>query len=153
MDQYLFAITQAAERGLECPPVRVLTGGVVIWGAPGPSAEFLEVTRDPLIDQYEDFARGRPRQERKEEHIDPEALAQEHMDNVRWPTGDKESNPTSLTLLDAYLWPLSGRRRTVPSGVRIPIANVQAWWIAGDNAIEAKRGGRNSPASRSRLGN
>ena len=86
MDRHLLAIAEAAERGLECPPVRVLTSGLAIWGAPGPSAEFLELSVDPMIDQYEVFARDRPRRERKEEYVDPEALAHEHLDNVRWPT-------------------------------------------------------------------
>lgn len=63
------------------------------------------------------------------------------MDNVRWPTGDKESSPSSLTLLDAHLWPLAGGDGLLLPGIRVPIANVQAWWIAGGDAIEAKKDG------------
>ncbi|SRR6266511_3646831 len=85
MDEHLLAIIRAAEDGLECPPVRVLTGGLVAWGAPGPSTDFLEASLEPMVQQYDKFARGRRRRERKQEYIDPEALANEHLGNVRWP--------------------------------------------------------------------
>jgi hypothetical protein len=140
VDQHLIAIVQAAERGLECPPVRILTGGLVIWGAPGPSAEFLELSLDPMIEQYEVFAKDRPRRERKQEYVDPETLAQEHLGNVRWPSAAKESEPTALTLLDAYLWPVAGGDGLLLAGIRIPVENVQAWWIAGGDVVEAKKG-------------
>jgi hypothetical protein len=135
VDQHLLAIAQAAERGLECPPVRVLAGGLMIWGAPGRSSEFLEVSREPLVAQYEDFAAGRPRAEHQEEHIDPELLAQQHMANVRWPTGG-ESDATVLTLLDAYVQPVTGGTARFLPGIRIPLRNVQAWWIAGAEVVE-----------------
>jgi hypothetical protein len=136
VDQHLLAIAEAAERGLQCPPVRVLTSGFVIWGSPGPTAEFLEVSREPLVEQYEEFALDRPRQERKTEHVDPEALAQEHLGNVRWPRAGTETDPTTLTLLDAYLRPVAGGSGLFLPGIRIPLTNVQAWWIAGDEVAE-----------------
>ena len=112
----------------------------MIWGAPGPSAEFLEVSLDPVIEQYEHFASDRPRRERKEEVIDPEALAEEHLGNVRWPSSNDETEPTALTLLDAYLWPVAGGDGLMIPGIRIPVENVQAWWIAGGDVVEAKKG-------------
>jgi hypothetical protein len=62
------------------------------------------------------------------------------MNNVRWPTVDRESSPASLTLLDAYLWSVAGGDGLFLPGIRVPLANVRAWWIAGGDVVDAKDG-------------
>jgi hypothetical protein len=141
MDEHLLAIIRAAEDGLECPPVRVLTGGLVAWGAPGASTEFLEASLEPMIEQYDEFVRGRSRRERKEEYIDPADLANDHLANVRWPTLDRQVEPQSLTLMDVYLWPVAGGDALMLPTLRVPVQNIEAWWIAGGGVLPAKDAG------------
>jgi len=139
LDEHLLAIIQAAEAGLECPPVRVLTGGLAILGVPGRPSEFLEVSTDELIDQYVGYVDGRSRRERKDEDIDPEAKANEHLGNVRWPTASADSVPQALTLLDARIWPIAGGDALELPALRLPVRNIQAWWIAGGTVIDEKK--------------
>jgi hypothetical protein len=85
VDRHLIAIAHAAEAGMECPPLRLLVGGVFIVGVPTSSQRFLEETTDPLAREYETNLNSRPRRERRANYIDPDELVAEHMGNVKWP--------------------------------------------------------------------
>jgi hypothetical protein len=137
VDAHLIAIARAAEAGLECPPLRVVMGGVAAWGVPCASSEFLEASREPMVEQYAEALRARPRRERKEQFVDPEHLADEHLQNVHWPRPEAD-DPTAVTLADVYLWPLAGGEPLELPVVRVPIDAVETWWIAGERPVTAK---------------
>jgi hypothetical protein len=139
LDHHLVSIIQAAEQGLECPPLRVLTGGLVIWGVPGSSKRFLEISEIFLTEQYESFLRQQPRRERKREYVDPEAQAREDMNNVRWPHSSTNEDFDAVTLLDAYVWPVAGGDGMELPTLRLPVENIAAWWIAGGRPVQAPK--------------
>jgi hypothetical protein len=139
VDDYLQAIARAAEAGLECPPLRVVMGGVAAWGVPCASAEFLEANREPMVEQYAQALRERPRRERKTSFVDPKELAAEHLQNVRWPRTEAEASPTAVTLADVHLWSLVGGDGMEVPVLRVPLEAVEAWWIAGGHPLPAKK--------------
>jgi hypothetical protein len=136
IDEHLRAIARAAEAGLECPPVRVvLAGGLVAWGVPRSAERLLDAAHEPLVEQYEEALRDRPKAERRTEHLDAAELAQQHIRNIRWPGREQEDEPDALTLLDVLIWPVAGGDGLQLPGLRVPLSAVQAWWIAGGGHV------------------
>ncbi len=56
-------------------------------------------------------------------------------------TANRDTEPQALTLLDAYLWPVAGGDGLMLPTLRVPVENIEAWWIAGGELLPAKEGG------------
>jgi hypothetical protein len=140
VDTQLVRLVRAAEAGQRCPPVRVFAGSALYLGTPGPSSVFAEFMREPLAEVYTEVLSKRPRRERKQDPGDPWAMASEALE-VLSPARPDDGEPTALTLLRAQWWPVGpGDGLNVPA-IRIPLAAVDSWWLAGGSTAKAPGSG------------
>lgn len=139
MDAHLVELARAAEAGEECPPVRLIAGGSIIIGWPAPSSALAERSAAPLAAEYAVGLSGRSRRERRESPVDAETAAKQAIELLQ-EIGERAATdePRALTLVGAqWLSPGDGGGLNLPV-VRVPLASVAAWWIAGGEKLEAR---------------
>ena len=131
MDPDLLEVARAAEEGTRFPEIRLFAGGHFFQGTPGPSRSFIEASRIALVRDFEIELARRPRRQRKQDPRDPEELTHHLLAPFRRFRAQHDDAPV-LTLVNARWWPLvaGGSGLALPA-VRVPVASVTAWWIAG----------------------
>jgi hypothetical protein len=140
MDPYLLSIIEAAEAGAPTPAVHVVTsGGDWIQGQPCPSSEFRNITWPHFVQEVRQHLRRRPRQERKDNPLEADAVAVEPFAAVT-PVRGGDAN-SALTLSQATL-SFGGRGDGMNLPVlRIPTHTVSSWWVCGGSYIKPKSSG------------
>ena len=130
MDTVLLNIAQAAEQGVETPAVHVITcAGDLIVGMPCSTEDFRELTWPHYKMAVAKAVARRPRQERKNQPLDKDALATERYVAVG-PANDPGS--PVLNICNAVLsFGGRGDGMELPA-IRIPVDCVSSWWIAGE---------------------
>ena len=129
-DPLLVALARAADAGEALPAVRLMTGNGLFVGRPGPAIGFLEEARTPL--KREQLA-AQP----KDEPSDYAAAVARALHAVHDRVEIREEDdPTALTIYGARWYASAGNLGfdSLPA-VRIPLAAVSGWWIAGGVAV------------------
>lgn len=134
MDQQLIELSKVAEQGKACPPVRLLLGAGVVAGTPAPAQAFsdamFEVVRDEAWHALVGPAPAARKAAKNEEQF---ISAIEPIEGtMRAVSTTAPPSPESvLTLLGVQVWAAAGNTFTLPA-LRVPIAQVNAWWMAGN---------------------
>jgi hypothetical protein len=135
LDAQLLAITEAAEAGRPCPPLKIMAGAQVLMGNPGSSAGFAEAMERGLAEEYYN---ARKPSKKQMENVYSESM--EHSRGIMnsldfGKNGGDASAPTAVTLFDAQWWPTSKGDGLQLPAIRIPLDAVDAWWVAGGRKL------------------
>lgn len=142
MDARLKSLAAAVEGGATCLPVNLVVGQWIVQGTPVTSSDFLKRTQESLSRIALDQMPGRDRRllrAGKADHV--LEAAQDQARGFMGPlAGSISGAEYALSLVDVTL---TGGLSGVIHGaaVRVPLASVDVWWIAGFKHEPAKFGG------------
>lgn len=135
MDGHLAAIARAAEQGRPCPIVRLIVSGQMMIGVPVPSNYFVTASQQSLTMEWEHWSVNRPKRDRREQPVDPAAIASERLE----PLGEAvAAGPDAgvITLRDVH-WRFAGGILDLPA-LRVALDAVDAWWVVGGRALQGE---------------
>jgi hypothetical protein len=128
VDTRLVLLVEAAERGDDCPFIRMIAGGWLLQGQPASTETFLTQTHRGLYEELADSKEGRRlRGSQADKHA---VLGAAVAPMVNALGGPGLSSLDALSLVDASAYPPGAPTIHMPT-IRVPLSAVSAWWATG----------------------
>jgi hypothetical protein len=146
MDWQLVEVVRRAEAGQPCFPVRLLAGNQLFIGTPCRSTVFFDAQDAAVRHEVSQEAGtgtgwGRKAQSQREQRAGEIMRPLQEALGAARETADAETQErTTLTLSPAQWAPMQGNSLALPA-VRVPLAAIDAWWIAGAQELQGRTGG------------
>jgi hypothetical protein len=137
-DPLLLALAAAAERGDDVPRIRLIAGSAIAIGLPTSRERFIRVNREGLEEEWTKYLRPGPWPRKRQQPEGPAPV--ERAQSAFAAFGQPIDEETSFNLADVEWWPLGGGDGLSPPAIRIPLAAIDAWWVAGGRVERAPSG-------------
>jgi hypothetical protein len=152
IDAKLIEVARSAEAGGRLPTVRLATAAQLIVGIPGRSADFNEVTWQPIVSDLEREAGSAPALGWSQEKLAKKQAARDE----RFERGAQELRdgwgpaahapeldpPENLTLYNALVWRWGEHSGLRVPAVRVALSAVTAWWVGQGQIVKGGERGR-----------
>jgi hypothetical protein len=131
----LRALIQAADTGVQFPPLKVMAGGALYIGYVGTKAQREEALKAGLSEYLYDMEKPKRRSAAEEVYGRATAEGAQLAGAI-----DREGNSETLALLNCQVWPPGGDG--IESRiVYLPVGAVDSWWIGSESRIKRRSGG------------